>query len=179
LVIDVSRLWTPPSVSYEHRQVTERQNAELMAAARRDALCDFWDKELQKIDPKLTLIQAKENAEVPGLKPGFWHIIRVIDGGPPAILPLVGDEGEFVEPAGKMLEVLRAGDLQNPRAMEARARQDEESARRRVRDRERAHDDRVTEMTERLASLTQTRVSMSTDTPWSQNVQGRRGVKKD
>lgn len=174
----MSRLWTPP-VSREHRESTERFVAELVESTRREVMCDYWDRELQKIDPKLTLIKAHDNATVPGLRPGYWHIVRDCFPGPPSILPLVGDEGEYVEPTSKMLEVLKAGDLQNERAMEARRRQDEESARRRLRDKERGHEERVEEMVDRFKSLTQTRVSMNTDTPWTQNTAGKRGAKKD
>lgn len=170
-------VWLPPRISRELAAVTQAHRAEVVQAARRDALCDYWDRELQKIDPALTIFQAKEDATVPGLKPGYWHICRDNPGAPPSLLPLVGDDGEFVEPTSKMLEVLRAGDLQNRRAMEDRARRDEEAERRRERERQDAHEERVSEMLDRLASATQTRVSMTDAAPWSQNVQGRRGAK--
>lgn len=141
-------------------------------------MCDYWDRELQKIDRALTLIKAHDDASVPGLIPGFWHIIREIEGGPPSILPLVGDDGEYVEPTSRMLEVLRAGDLQSPQAMRARREHDERKAREKERRQQAAHEERVAEMSERLASLTQTRVSMSDAAPWSQGVAGRRGAKK-
>lgn len=170
----MGRVWVPPRVSRELRESTERHRAEVMEAARRDAMCDFWDRELQKIDPKLTIFQAKENAEVVGVKPGYWHICRDCSPGPPSLLPLVGDEGEFVEPTSRVFDLLRAGDLQNERAMDARRRQDEESARRRARDKQRGHEERVEEMMDRWRSLTQTRVSMNTSTPWTQNMAGRK-----
>lgn len=171
-------LWTPPTVSRELQDNTRAFIAEIAASARRDAICDYWDAELQKIDPKLTIIQAQDNAEAVGLRPGYWHIIRDCTPGPPSILPLIGPEGEFVEPNSSILDMLREGDLQNERAMEARRKQDEESARRRVRDRERAHEDRVGEMMERWEHVMVPKVGMSGN-GWTASVDGRRGAKKD
>lgn len=150
---------------------------EVMRAAKRDATLDYWDKELQKIDPALTLIQAHENAQVPGLTPGYYHIIRDVEGAPPAILPLVGDDGEFVEPTSRILDLLRAGDLQNPRAIADRRRKDEQAARAREKQRQADHEERVEEMMDHWAAATQTRVSMSDAAPWSQNVAGRKKKK--
>lgn len=174
----MSRLWVPPSVSREHREQTERHKAEVIEAAMRDATCDWWDRELQKLDPALTLIKAHPDAEVPGLKPGYWHIVRDCTPAPPALLPLVGDDGEYVEPTSRIFDLLRAGDLQNPRAIEDRRRKDEINERRKQAEEQQGHEDRVEEMMDRWRAATQTRVSMNQDTPWSQNVAGRRGAKQ-
>lgn len=173
----MSQLWTPPHVRRDLMDSTNEHVAALRDAALRDATCDFWDRELKKLDSALYMVKAHDDAEVPGLKPGFWHVIRDCSPAPPAILPIVGDDGEYVEPTSRLLDVLRAGDLQSRRAMEDRAKIDEARARSREREEQSAHEDRVTEMIDRVKSLTQTRVSM-TDVPWTQNVQGRRGAKK-
>lgn len=170
-------LWVPPTVSRELQQKTMEHRAELMAAARRDATLDYWDRELQKLDPKLFMIKAADDAQVPGVKPGYYHVIRDCSPAPPAILPIVGDEGEFVEPTSRLLDVLRAGDLQNERAMEARRKQDEESARRRLRDKQRGHEERVEEMMDRWRSVNQTSVSMNRDAAWTQSANGKRAKK--
>lgn len=168
----MSRLWVPPSVSREHQASTERFSAELVEATRREVMCDYWDRELQKIDPALTLIKAHDDASVPGLRPGYWHIIREVENGPPSILPLVGDEGEYVEPTSRMLDVLRAGDLQNPRVMEDRRRHDEAKERAAVARREAEHELRVGEMMEKFDHLENVHVGMSGS--WTNSVAGRR-----
>lgn len=168
-------LWVPPAVSRELQQETLKHRAELMAAARRDATCDYWDRELQKIDSKLTLVQAHEDAQVPGLKPGYWHVIRDCTPGPPSILPIVGDAGEFVEPTSRLLELLRAGDLQNPRAMADRRRRDEANARRAERRKQAEHEERVEEMMDRWRAVNKTTVLVSDDVKWTQSANGRRG----
>lgn len=152
--------------------------AELLAAARRDATLDVLERELRKLDDKLMLVKAADDATVPGLKPGYYHVVRDCSPAPPAILPIVGDEGEFVEPTFKLLDVLRAGDLQNERAMAARRRQDEESARRRARDRQRGHEERVEEMTDRWRAVNKTSVSMNRDTAWTQSANGKRAKRE-
>ena len=164
-------------VSRELQERTNEHKAQVWAEAVRDATLDYWDAELKKIDEDLFMIKAADDATAAGLKPGYYHVIRRIAGGPPAILPIVGDEGEFVEPTSRLFDVLREGDLQNPRAMEARRRRDEEAARRRARDKQRGHEERVSEMMDRWRAANQTSVSMSRDTPWSQNVAGRKGAK--
>lgn len=174
----MSQLWVPPRVSRELRDATERHKREVLEAARRDATLDYWDRELKKIDPALTIIKAVDDARVPGLKAGYYHIVREVENGPPSILPIVGENGEFVEPTSRILDLLRAGDLQNPRAMAERRRRDDAAERAREKARQDGHEERVEEMLDRWKSMTQTRVSMSRDTPWSQNVQGRRGARK-
>lgn len=172
------RAWIPPQVADRLRAETEQFQRELIEAAFTDATCDYWDKELAKIDGGLHLIRAKENATVPGLRPGYWHVIRDCSPAPPSIMPIVGDDGEYVEPTDRLLELLRAGDLQNPRAMADRIERDEREERARERRKQAAHEERVEEIAERVAAVTQTRVSMNTDAPWTQSTNGRRGAKR-
>lgn len=171
----MASLWVPPSVSRELQHETLQHRAEVLAAARRDATCDYWDKELQKIDSKLTLVKAHEDAQVPGLRPGFWHVVRDCSPGPPSILPVVGDDGEFVEPTSRLLDMLRAGDLQNPRAMADRRRRDEAKAKAAERQKQNDHEDRVSEMMDRWRAVNKTTVLVSDDVAWTQSANGRRG----
>lgn len=173
----MSSLWLPPSVSREQRQSTLEYQAEVFRNAQRDATIDYWTRELKKIDERLELIKANDDAQAVGLIPGFYHVMLVLPDGPPSLLPLVGDHGEFVEPNSRMLDLLREGDLQNPEAMRARRERDERAAAMRVRDREREREARVGHMVEHWKALTETSVSLNRDSPWTQNQAGRRGAK--
>lgn len=173
-----SSLWVPPAVSRELRESTEQHRAEVIAQAIRDATLAEWTRRLKQLDPYLELIKAKDDATAPGMIPGYYHVLRHNPGAPPSLLPVTGPDGEFVEPTEQLLDMLRAGDLQNERAMEDRRRKDEEQARRREAERQRDTEDRQAEILERWKAATQTSVSMNRDTPWAQNAAGlkrRRG----
>ncbi len=146
-------MWLPPSVSRDLAAETAQQKADVAHAAIRDASMDFWNRELKQLDERLELIKAREDASVAGLTPGFWHVMRHNPDGPPSLLPLTGDHGEFVEPTSRMLDLLRSGDLQNERAMRARREFDERAAAQRKRDKENAAADRRADLAERIGSM--------------------------
>jgi hypothetical protein len=173
----MSSLWLPPQVSRELRQSTLEYQAEVFAHARQSAFLDYWTRELKKIDPRLEMIKANDDATVVGLIPGYYHVMLVLADGPPSLLPIMGDHGEFVEPTSRILDRLREGDLQNPEAMRARRERDERAAAQRKRDAERDAEDRVAQMVDHYKSFTETRVSLSKAAPWSQSVNGRRGTR--
>ncbi len=153
-------MWLPPSVSRDLAAETEQQKADVAQAAIRDASMDFWNRELKQLDEHLELIKARDDASVAGLTPGYWHVMRHNPGGPPSLLPLVGDHGEFVEPTSRMLDLLRSGDLQNERVMRDRRAFDERAAAQRQRDKEQASLDRRADLAERIGSLTNVSVSV-------------------
>jgi hypothetical protein len=174
----VSQLWVPPKVAQSLKDSTQEHNADIRAMMSfQDPVCAQWSAELQKIDPYLRLARAKENASAPGVIPGFYHFVRLNPGAPVTVMPLHVD-GEFAEPTSRMLDTLRQSDLQS-----TRVRVDRELAERReeeAKERQKARDaeDRQAEMYDRFKAVTQTSVSMNRDQPWSQNVDGRKGVKK-
>ena len=89
-----------------------------------------WNPQLQKLDPYLQLVRISENATVPGLKAGFWQILRVKEGVPVVpIMVLEGDEGEFREPGEWMLTKVQSWDLSDDRVIRDRARRDAQIAR--------------------------------------------------
>lgn len=171
-------LWVPPKVERELRDRTTEYEAELRGMFRFDGgILDVWNRELKQIDPLLRLVQAREKAHAPGVRPGYYHLWRDNPGAPPWVQPLTGPHGDFVEPNSAMLGVLRASDLQNARAVADRRRLEMEAEREADRLKKAGHDERVEGAVELVKSLTETRVSM-TDQGWSQNVAGRKGVKR-
>lgn len=170
----MSNLWIPPTVSRELQEKTRANDAELLSMFHTDGgILTFWTRALKRIDPRLSLAQAKENAEGPGIRPGYYHVLRRNEGAPMWRMPLCGPNGEFIEPTEQMLQDLEASDLQNGRAVHDRQRADAKAQA--AKEAQKAQDtaERHEDLNDRLAAITKTRVSM-TDVPWSQNVKGRR-----
>lgn len=175
----MSHLWVPPRVSRELEEGRKQHEADLAAMFVFDGhILSKWNKELRKIDPLLRLGRARDKAHAPGVVPGFYHLVRFNPGAPPWVQAL-HNNGQFVEPSSRMLEMLKASDLQNARAVYDRKRADEEAARAEEKAKQVDHEERVDDAVELVKANTQVRISMNKDTPWSQNVAGRRGVKKD
>lgn len=54
---------------------------------------------LQRFDPRLELVLAKDNATSPHLMAGMWHIHRKNEGTVDSWIPITGPNGERVEPS--------------------------------------------------------------------------------
>lgn len=170
-------LWLPPAVSRELAQETAIRQAAIEMASYVERTMAQWNPELQRVDPDLQLIKAKQTSDVPGMKPGFWHLLMVKKGVPTLIVledPLTGG---FREPGSWMFDMLRASDLWNGRAVRDRERRLDAALRAKQRAKEAEDEERQTEILERYLAATRAQVSMNRDAPWSQNVQGRRGAK--
>lgn len=141
---------------------------------RHDWLRHF-DAELQRLDPYLSLVKASENANQPGLIPGFWHVQRKNPETMPTYIPLMGEKGEFQEPAFYHLEMLRKADLQRPGAFEEFQRRQDERMRAVERQKAEQAEQRVTEMAERIHHLDVPKVSMSDG--WTNSVRGKKARK--
>lgn len=146
-----------------------------MAQARRDATMDYWTRELQKIDPRLMMIKAKDSTTVPGMKPGFFHVLRVNEGAPPSLIPLETPDGEFKEPDSSVFDLLRRNDLWNREAVHDRKRMTREAVDAERRRREREQNARAEELRERVKAMMSTSVSMTNARPWAQTAKARRG----
>lgn len=81
-------------------------------AVRHHALQDF-DRQLKELDENSELVRAHEQADAPGMIPGYWHV-RHTDPvtGWQAYIALKGPEGQFSEPHSGHLEMMREADLQ-------------------------------------------------------------------
>ena len=98
-------LWTP--LEAEREQAIEwRLNQHVVDGAR-------LQKELKTLDHLLEIGFIGELApEFPGVVPARWHVIR--RNPPPAphsFMPIVGKDGEYVEPSFQIIEELKKRDL--------------------------------------------------------------------
>lgn len=170
-------LWVPPKVAEElvdRRKDYTRRVLGLMHLE--GGILNRWNAELRKIDPHLRLGQAFESVpEGYPLVPGYYHLVRLNPDAPPTTEPIMGPNGEFVEPSGQMLERLRASDLQNPAVMRDRQKREQLAEELKERATARLREERRDELFGRLAAATETRVSMVPG--WSQNAAGKRGRK--
>ena len=99
-----------------------------------------WNRELKRIDERLELVRAHDGAKAPGLKPGYYHVLRHNPGGPPSLIAVEDEHGNFKEPDSSLFNKLREWDCWDDRVMrdrEKRQRQfDEARDRRKKRERE-------------------------------------------
>lgn len=177
----MSQLWTPPKVRRELQETTAEHNSAVLSMFELQyGILDKWNRELKKIDPLLRLGRAKEKAHAPGVEPGFYHLIRINPGAPIWVQPLHDGQGNFVEPTSRMLDLLRASDLQNTAAVRAREAEDAAQVRAVEKAKEDGHEERVDTMMEHWRASSQVRIPFRglERTGWSQAVAGRRGVKR-
>jgi hypothetical protein len=180
----MSRLWLPPKVDRQLKDSTARFNADVESKLRFNTpVCAEWNHELQRLDPRLRLAKAvtDADAEGPGLRPGFYHLVWRSGDDPITLSPLTGPNGEYAEPTSQMLETLRANDLQSARVALDRARAEQRAEREQDASRQRDEEARHEELDERWAAVTRTQVSLNDSVPWAQNVAGfrrTRGIRR-
>lgn len=107
----MSDLWIPDATRHASHRAELKQSFD--AAARHLA---YWNQKLKRIDPALQLVRAASNATLPGLKPGYYHVVRDNGHHPPTILVHEGENGEWLEPNSYLLEQLEKGDMWNSRS---------------------------------------------------------------
>lgn len=170
-------LFVPPAVAHALLEERRVYAADLARACHTDHVCDRWNRELRRLDPLLRMVRAPE-MEVVGtpLVPGCYHLIRDNPDAPQSVTPITGPDGGFREPPGSLLEQLQSMDLQNPSVRRMRARVQQKLDEQQDRRREEIRGERQRDLLERWRAVSRTQVSTNTDTPWSQNVNGRRGA---
>lgn len=104
--------WKPDGSLLASHRAELRQSFD--AAAKELA---YWNDKLKRIDPALQLVRAASNATMPGLRPGYYHVIRDNGNEPPTIIVHEGAEGEWLGPNSYMLERLEKGDMWNTRSV--------------------------------------------------------------
>ncbi|MGH2761383.1 MAG: hypothetical protein ACRDLD_02185 [Thermoleophilaceae bacterium] len=109
-------LYVPPQVAAELVEERQRHAADLRRHVEvRDAL-ERFNAELRRIDPYLQLVKARLDTELPGLRPGYYHIIRHNPGAPSSIKVHEGRDGEFREPDSGLFRELAESDMWSDRA---------------------------------------------------------------
>lgn len=175
----MAQLFIPPKVHQELLEERRQFAADLFNCTYVDDTCIRWNRELRRLDPRLSMRRAYDQPVLGmPLEPGCYHLIRDCPDAPPSVTPVRGPDGGFCEPPGGLLEQLKSMDMQNPNVIRMRARIQALEERRMERHKEELREERIDETLERLAAASQTRVSMNPDAPWSQNMNGRRGAKK-
>lgn len=121
---------------------------------------NHYTKELQQIDPHLSVMLAKPRTTVMGLKPGYYHIIRMRPGHPVWIKPVENDDGTWRDLDSRVFEQVAERDMWNDRTqreMKERAKRAEEARQRQI-TRERM--DRAHEFDERWKSVNNLSISV-------------------
>jgi hypothetical protein len=164
-------LYLPPRLAAEER---ERFIADVLERCADDPVATDFTRALRRVDERLMMVRARDTIEggTP-LRAGFYHVLRFNEGAPLSVFAL-HDNGRYIEPNSKVFERLAAGNLHDPRVFRAlkdipRLAQAEED-----RQKARERSDRRDELRDRVNAATRTYISFNDDTPWSQNVQGRK-----
>jgi hypothetical protein len=173
------KLFIPPKVAKELIEERRQFAADLEKVTYSDHVCEKWNRELRRLDPRLRMRRAFDKPVLGfPLEPGLYHLILDPGNAPPSVTPVRGPDGGFCEPPGGLLEQLKSMDMQNPDVLRMRARIQVLEEQRVERHKEELREERIDETLERLKAVQETRVSMNRDQPWSQNVSGKRGAKK-
>ena len=121
----MSSLWLPPSERERREEAAHAYAAEVDRQAGIRSVQQEWDRLLADIDPRLRLRKAQEGASLPGLKPGYWYVIRHQDVGPPHLICHEGENGEYRDPDAELLDKLRHWDTWDDRVQRDRDRRHE------------------------------------------------------
>lgn len=160
-------LWIP-----EKARLDRDLDSQLEQLGKRHAWLKYFDRELQAMDPYLSLVKASDTATEPGLTPGYWHVRRDNPNDMATYYPLRGEKGEFVEPGSEHLEMMRRNDLTKPDNFKRLVREGEAHLKR-IEDQQReVSEQRREEFAQRLESKERAHVSMADN--WTNSVKGKR-----
>lgn len=167
-------LYVPGRVREEQLAVRRQHEARLAAMVGEHSKLEQWNKELKEIDPYLELVRAHENASAPGLKPGYYHVLRHNPGAPPSLIPVETDEGEFREPDSNLFDQLRHWDGWDNRVTRDREVRAQKLERARDRQKAREHEERLDEAMLRLKAYNEPGVLFG-DNRWTHRAGAKRG----
>lgn len=139
------------AIAREQRQLQEEM--ERMAGA-----LNYYNGLLKEIDEHLEVVLAKPNTTVEGLKPGYYHLVRLNPGHPAYIKPVEWDDGSWRDLDSSILDLAVEDDLWNDRLQSERRKLRKEAKRAKERQRQREHEDRAREMDARIKSLNSTQI---------------------
>lgn len=178
----MSDLLLPPNVVAE---IQKQEWAERRARfrAKLDALLDFddpvcrqWNPHLRELDPLLRMGRARPMAYEPGwaIVPNYYHWVRDNPTAPPSVTPITGPDEEWAEPDSRVLDMLRRNDLQNPLVFAAMLEQYDRQQKAEEKQEQVEDEERQREILERWQAASRVQVSTNRDSPWTQNMRGRR-----
>lgn len=113
---------------------------------------EHWTRELQHIfdDPNVKVILAKPHTTVVGLKPNYYHIVRMRPGTAAWIQPIETEDGEWLDLGSHVIDIALKADLWNDRTQKELRRQRENAEKARQAQVLRERQDRAREIDERI-----------------------------
>ena len=172
-------IWTPPR--YENEIQRDQIRAGVLQMVQRfSGVMDYWTQRFREElnEPRCECVFFPPHAEMKhGVKPGRYHFLRDNQTTIPTLIPLEAPDGTFCEPHSGHIEMLRDMDLQNPQVVRAHRERMEREEREAEQRKQHETEQRQEEIIDRFNAAFKTRVSFNRDTPWTQNVAGRRGAK--
>lgn len=154
-------VWLPEST----RSELARDQKAIAEMTLIDEACKHFTTELRSIDADLELVKASNNATLPGLRPGFWHILR--KGTPTHIMSLEGPNGEFREPGSWMYSWVLEQDSWNDRTQRMKEELSKKADTAKQREKNREREDRIEELNDRWKHATNVSLSMTDlKKPW-------------
>lgn len=182
-------IWTPPRVSQELRNETAKREAQAVQGLIDEAAWKWvedFNRDLENVQTGMRLVWCPDPAPVDavamGARPGRWGILMPgVKGGPASVKPIVGPDGEFVDPssnASAIFDYLRGQDWLNPEVRRDRERAQEEARRAAERRKEQEQEEFDRETLERWLAVSRPQISMNRSSPWTQNASGRKPKKE-
>jgi hypothetical protein len=170
--------WISDAAERRNRATVSEHKAELylMLEQAPTPVTEEWNRILYQVDAELRLVRAQESASAPGIVPGYYHVLRRNDLGPPTPIPVQGPDGEYREPGSWLLDQLAESDLWNGRSQKDRERAYQELTRQKARRKERETEERRDEIKERWKAASNPGVSFSDAGPWRYRAGARRAA---
>lgn len=141
-------------VSRENRQLVE----EFYAITEK---LEHFNRELREIDPHLSVVLAKPNTTVMGLKPNYYHLVRLVPGHLAYIKPIEGPAGEWRDLDSSIFDLAAEDDMWNDRAQKEQRAKAKRAAEAAARQRQREAQDRAGDFDERWKAHNSTSVLVS------------------
>lgn len=112
-------------------------------------------------DPYLKVVLAHSRTTVEGVKPNYYHVVRMEPGKPSAVLVLEDEEtGEWRDLGDWVFDYVARSDLQNDRTQRLLHEERIARERERIRQKQREGQDRAREFDDRLWHATHTSISI-------------------
>jgi hypothetical protein len=119
---------------------------------------EHFNRELYQIDRHLKVVMAKPNTTVQGLKPGYYHLVRIRPGHLAYIKPIQGPNGEWRDLDSSVFDLAAEDDLWNDRLQREKRQKQRRAEEARQRQLLRERQDRAREFDERLKHATSTQI---------------------
>lgn len=159
-------MWVPPAVHRDLLDERKRLDAATLKGLELLEELKRINVELAKIDPHLELVRASPSATLPGLKPGYYHVVRHNPSAPVSVEVLEGPDGEFVEPGSNVFDMVERSDMWSERSMKIRQKRELDAARSKARQKERESLERMDEVRDRLRSFNNEQMLVK-EIPWA------------